>query len=271
MNDSRQQHWRRDRDEGMDADIAERLLNGEDIETSDGVVADLAKVLVVAAEPLSGRPEDARAALALFRKESHERYERGGQRANRKAHLAVVISGVAAAALTLGGVVVAAENSAHSHTIRPASSTPGPKPSAPVAGISTQAPRTHRTPRPASSASGASSTRSTSGGAGTARTPTPPPLSPSPPASTDGSSTVRGLKGLCEAYAQSTQRGQALNAPSQERLDQAAGGSDHVDAYCAQLTGAAAGHGKSPTTHLAAPTSRGRGSVGAAGTESRGR
>ncbi len=61
------------------------------------------------------------------------------------------------------------------------------------------------------------------------------------------------------AYVRSAQQTDALGASAQERLDQAAGGSDRVSAYCAQLTGiAAVGQGMSSITHLALPTDRGK-------------
>jgi hypothetical protein len=255
MNDSREH------DPGMDAGTAERLLRGEAVESSDAAIADLAKVLAVAAEPLPGRPEDARAALTLFRLEHTNRYGRGSRRTTRKARSALVTAGAAAAVFALGGVVIAAQTGAFPSPFDPGPATPGPVPSVSTA-VTAGGTRSHGTPRPTPTTSTSTSptARPPAGSPephkGTGHTPAPPEQSASHSASANGRGTSGDLKGLCEAYAKSSQQGKALDAPAQERLDQAAGGRDQVDAYCTHLTGTPVSHGSLPATHPAPHTTR---------------
>ncbi|WP_329332790.1 hypothetical protein OG252_00470 [Streptomyces sp. NBC_01352] len=82
-------------------------------------------------------------------------------------------------------------------------------------------------------------------------TPTPTPPAPgeqdapstgsgtAPPASPSYPGKAKAVEKHCRSYEKVKGRGHALNATAWQRLVQAAGGEQHVAAYCAQLTGPA--------------------------------
>ncbi|MGW4550550.1 hypothetical protein ACWEN4_30040 [Streptomyces violaceorubidus] len=89
-------------------------------------------------------------------------------------------------------------------------------------------------------------------GAATPHTTTPVPAT-TPPATTppgasvppDHPSAARDTEARCRAYARLEGRGEALDAPAWQRLVTAAGGAEHVAAYCAGLPAAQPGGGPS--------------------------
>ncbi|MGW6889153.1 hypothetical protein [Streptomyces chartreusis] len=99
---------------------------------------------------------------------------------------------------------------------------------APEAGASHSS---RRTPTPTPDEQSSAPTRS-----GTA-----PTVSPSRPG------TAKDFEAHCRAFEKVEDRGEALNATAWQRLVRAAGGEQHVAAYCAQLTGSADGAGPEPT------------------------
>ncbi|MFM9500285.1 hypothetical protein ACKI1Q_42785 [Streptomyces galilaeus] len=116
-----------------------------------------------------------------------------------------------------------------------------------------QADAGHSTPRPSTPAPGeqdASSPRS-----GTA-----PAASPSHPGN------LKAVEAHCRSYAKVKARGHAMNATAWQRLVQAAGGEQHVAAYCAQLTGPADQATPAPTktnkTEKAEKTGKGQSKPG---------
>ncbi|GGW80587.1 hypothetical protein [Streptomyces galilaeus] len=89
-----------------------------------------------------------------------------------------------------------------------------------------QADAGHSTPRPTTPAPGEQDASST--GSGTA-----PAASPPYPGD------LKAVEAHCRSYEKVKGRGHALNATAWQRLVHAAGGEQHVTAYCAQLTGPA--------------------------------
>ncbi|MEU6854989.1 hypothetical protein ABZ901_34300, partial [Actinacidiphila alni] len=157
---------------------------------------------------------------------------------------AKVLIGGAAAVFALGGVAIAAQRGALPHPFGSGGGAP--------ASATATAPRTP---------SGVPGTRDTSPpGPGTttdaAHTAPPPSVlpPPTPPAHTTGPPAVPGLKGLCQSYANAAAHRHALDAPSQARLEKAAGGPEKVAAYCARLTGTPAAHGRPTTAATGKPT-----------------
>ncbi|MGW3242160.1 hypothetical protein [Streptomyces sp. NPDC001070] len=217
-------------DDWMDAALAERLLDAEPIAGADGRADALARALAVAAAPLPGDPERERAALAAFREArdatSGDRGKRRARGARPTRRVKAVLGGLAAV-FALGGVAVAAQSGTLPGPFH--SGTDGPRPVAPAA--SSSAPAGPGAGRPTAPPRGPQDP----GGA----TPTPdaprdahgsvPPLVPS---------ADTGLKGLCQAYVRATEHDRTVNASALTRLEQAAGGSAAVPAYCARLTGA---------------------------------
>ncbi|MER6164195.1 hypothetical protein [Streptomyces violaceorubidus] len=76
---------------------------------------------------------------------------------------------------------------------------------------------------------------------------TPPPATTPPGASVpvDHPSAARDTEARCRAYARLEDRGEALDAPAWQPLVTAAGGAEHVAAYCAGLPAAQPGGGPS--------------------------
>lgn len=265
MNDSPEhQRW-------LDADTAERILNGQDVPRPDRRIADLARLLAAADSTEAGRPEDERAALRAFaqaqpRAQVEARVQVEAQaglsgravrpsfrRTLRESRTAKVVTGAVAAVFALGGVAVAAQTGALPHPFR--SGTVGPEP-APASAT--------RTDTAVAGTPGARGSHP----AAAATTKPPAPVSPQPvspppvshPGYTAAAPGVPGVKGLCESYLKAAQGGRRLDSPSMSRLEEAAGGAGGVDAYCAGLTGHPAGRPPAPAphpTHPAAPrTSR---------------
>ncbi|MFD3452725.1 hypothetical protein ACFWVC_11110 [Streptomyces sp. NPDC058691] len=250
MNDSREH------EEWMDAALVERLLDGDDVAQSDDRVADLARVLTAAAEPVPGNPEHERAALAAFR-EARDAYQegaartaswrpwrgrQGGQKTRRQRRLKAVIGG-AAAVFVLGGVAIAAQTG----TLLPGPLPSGPGtptrvPSATASGVGTATAHPHATSGSAPATASPRTSRRTS------PAPTHPGGAPvTPPAA--------ALKGLCESYVKAAAHGKSLESSSKARLERVAGGKGEVAAYCARLTGTVAGHdGGATTTRAAQPS-----------------
>lgn len=227
----------REQDGWPDAEVTERLLSGADVvESDDERIAQLARLLALAGELPAGRPEDERTVLAAFRQQRDSRTGRGTRTRStlRKVRPAKAVIGGVAAVLALGGVAIAAQNGALVDPFGwggPAVPGPGTNPS------------THGTHSP---------TPSSPSAAGAAGTSAPPSQQFSPhPAPTTGAPVTAAVKGLCESYVKATQQGRTLNSLAQERLEQAAGGSDEVAAYCARLIGTTVSHGKSSATSSA--------------------
>ncbi|WP_328727333.1 hypothetical protein [Streptomyces sp. NBC_00259] len=72
-----------------------------------------------------------------------------------------------------------------------------------------------------------------------------PSTAPTTPSPHPG--TAKDVEAHCRAYERAKNRGHALDATAWQRLVQAAGGEQHVGAYCAQLTGSADTATSSPT------------------------
>lgn len=242
----------REPDNGLDADTSERLLGGAETARADDRVADLAALLAVAAEPLVGRPEDERAALAHFRREYGAPVPLGrlGVLGRHRLKAAAAV----AAVLTLGGVALAAQPQVFAHPFGSGKATPGPRPSVV---------RPTATPRPPRPTTASGRPTAPAGSATSTVTPSPRPAPPAPPSPSHvtplpaATAAQPDMKGLCEAYVKAAQRGKSLNGASQARLDRAAGGSSHVDAYCAELLGTAAPFGSPHPAPTARPTPSG--------------
>ncbi|MDX3074950.1 hypothetical protein ACIP98_35580 [Streptomyces sp. NPDC088354] len=250
MNDSREH------EEWMDAALVERLLDGADVAQSDDRVVALVRVLTAAAGPAPGNPEHERAALAAFR-EARDAYREGalrtaswrtrpswrgrrsGQKTSRQRRAKAVIGG-AAAVFVLGGVAIAAQTGTLPGPLHPGPGTPTRVPSATSsgAGTATAHPRATSGPDPATALPRTS--RRTS------------PATTHPGAA-PGTPPAAALKGLCESYAKAADHGKSQESSSKARLEWAAGGKGEVAAYCARLTGTAAGNGGG-TTHAAPPS-----------------
>jgi uncharacterized membrane protein YgcG len=235
-------------DEGWpDPGLAERLLDGEEIAEPDPRTAALARLLAAADATVAGRPDDERAALRAFAREfagagtgsTRPRRLRALVRGSRTAR---VMIGGAVAALTLGGVAIAAQSGALPHPFH--SRGDGGAPSEPPA-MTSSAPRTS-VPRTSVGTPAAPGTHGpTPTATGTVRPTRVPSSGPaSPPAYATGAPDTAGMKGLCTSYANAERQGRKLDTPAQARLARAAGGASEVDAYCARLTGTAVVHGK---------------------------
>jgi hypothetical protein len=75
----------------------------------------------------------------------------------------------------------------------------------------------------------------------------PAPTVPSAPASTD----APGLRGLCQAWSEHHDRGEAVDPGVLKRLDTIAGGTDNIPAYCAGVLDATPT--PTPAAHPATP------------------
>lgn len=247
MNESGEQgRWPRD-------DVAERLLNGEDVDDSDPRTAELAGLLAAARTLAPGRPQDESAALEAFR----ARYGAapGAAAAAVPAHhgrrwraaptsrSARMLLGGVVAAFTLSGVAIAAQGGALPHPFRSGRTTH--EPSAPAS----------------STPPGGTGTPSAADGRGAGST--PPPARPGAPHATGavspsaGAPGTQGTKGLCNAYLTAQRDGRTPGQGLQDRLARAAGGAAGIDAYCAALTASPVpGHGrKSASPHVTPPES----------------
>ncbi|MEV6008354.1 hypothetical protein AB0M29_16250 [Streptomyces sp. NPDC051976] len=216
MNDSREH---REQDGWLDPAVTERLLSGEPVAAdADDRVTDLARVLTAASGPLSGDPEHERAALAAFR-QAHGGRRTAAARHPRRGFSVRAVLAAAAAVFAVSGVAIAAQTGAltspfhpgapHPHSSRP-STAPAQLPTSHSAVPGTDDPPTSAPPSPSAH-------------------PTPHGTPGIPPAAT--------LKKLCQTWAKSAQHGENLDTPSRNHLERAAGGSDHIAAYCAQLPG----------------------------------
>lgn len=100
--------------------------------------------------------------------------------------------------------------------------------------------RRHNTPDPGTSHS---TPRPPTSPVHTPRERTAPPAEPSTAPTTHSapghSGTAKNIKAHCRAYDKIKNRGHALDATAWQRLVEAAGGEQHVAAYCAQLTDSA--------------------------------
>lgn len=232
---------RREHDGWLDPQVTEWLLSGQEIPDaqSDGRTAELARLLAAAGELPAGRPEDERAALAYFRQQRDSPPARRARFPFRRVHPVKALSGGFAAVLALGGVAVAAQNGVLPDPFRWGGAA--------VPGTTAQP---HGSPLPTPSAGGTP-------GASPSSSPSYQPPSPSGPATGATATGAAAVKGLCEAYVSAVRQNRTLDSTSLARLEQAAGGSDEVAAYCAQLTGTSVSHGKPsavpsatrPTTH----------------------
>lgn len=243
MNDSPEhERW-------LDADTAERILNGQDITQADHRTTDLARLLAAADGTAAGRPEDERAALHAFAQQQAAagRTVRSPFRPTvRESRTAKVVIGGVAAVFALGGVAIAAQTGTLPHPFH--SGPLGPKP-APATATATAT----RTGTAVTGPPGARNSRPTA--ADTTKPSAPlPPTPVSHPGHTTGAPEVPGAKGLCESYLKAAQGGARLDSPSMARLEEAAGSAGEVDAYCVGLTGHPAAHTPSPhPTHPATP------------------
>lgn len=249
MNESGEQgRWPRD-------DVAERLLNGEDVDDSDPRTAELAGLLAAARTLAPVRPQDESEALEAFR----ARYgaapgvaaaafpaRRGRRwRAAPASRSARMLLGGVVAAFTLSGVAIAAQGGALPHPFRSGRTT-------------------HEPSAPASSASpGGTGTPSAADGRGAGSA--PPPARPGTPHATGAVSPsavapgTQGTKGLCNAYLKAQRDGRAPGQGVQDRLARAAGGAAGIDAYCAALTASPApGNGKKSASPRAEPPASAR-------------
>ncbi|MEU6853229.1 hypothetical protein ABZ901_25280 [Actinacidiphila alni] len=227
-------------------DLAERLLDGaeftgEDASAADPRIAGLARLLAAADGTAPGRAADERAVLRAFAGEFAPVPRHRPRRTVRGPRSAKVLIGGAAAVFALGGAAIAAQSGALPHPFGSGGATPATSSAAPVPHTSGSAADTPATSRPAPVTT---RPRTVDG-----QTPGSAPPSAHPA----GSPAVPGLKGLCEAYAEAARQGREPDPSSLARLAQAAGGTNGIDAYCAELTGTTVVPGK-PTTTKSAPT-----------------
>ncbi|MFB6979614.1 hypothetical protein [Streptomyces scopuliridis] len=131
-------------------------------------------------------------------------------------------AGALLASLTLGGVAVATFGVPHIPA-RPAKSPESPPPS--TASLPAPAPDSGGPGEPSAAYTPSSSAPA-------------PSVSASPDDTTPGSPPrSRSTEAHCRNFEKVTARGNALNATAWQRLVQAAGGEEHVAAYCAALLG----------------------------------
>lgn len=244
----------------LSARTAERLLDGLGAESDDPRAAELARLLAAAARPLPGRPEDERAALAAFRASVAERPASGpapvpgpetvhahpshgaDRHSVRRRRSVKVLVGGAVAAFALSGVAIAAQNGGLPNPFH----THHPGPSAPL------------TP---GSGSASPSATGPGGSGGPAGPGTAGPSSDGPghsSASGKQSSHTKDAGGqrMCHTYEKAVRKGWTVDSSTQERLARAAGGADHVAAYCARLIDSTSSneHGNQPSTSARPPT-----------------
>ncbi|WP_078606389.1 hypothetical protein [Streptomyces violaceorubidus] len=159
--------------------------------------------------------EPARAARTRRRDDWRPREGRHPGRAPRTA-LSVLL-----ASLTLGGVAYAAAMGGDGSAAAPG----GPRRTLPAAPADSAPARPAATPH--------------------ATTPVPATTPPGASVPPDHPSAARDTEARCRAYARLEGRGEALDAPAWQRLVTAAGGAEHVAAYCAGLPAAQPGGGPS--------------------------
>ncbi|MEV6008601.1 hypothetical protein AB0M29_17520 [Streptomyces sp. NPDC051976] len=228
----------------LQAGVAERLLNGEDMGAAHPRAAELAVLLAAVRDLPPGRPRDEVAALDAFRRAvgagpataSGPASAVGGRRRRtvRGTRSARMLLGGAVAVFTVSGVAIAAQGGdlPHPFHTRSASHEPSASASSPWAGSS-------------SAVTGPPSAPSSASGSATPRTGAGVPLPPATVSPSPGAPGEEGTKGLCEAYAKAQRNGKKPDKTSQARLAEAAGGVTGIDAYCAALTATPApGHPK---------------------------
>ncbi|WP_282084726.1 hypothetical protein [Streptomyces tendae] len=142
------------------------------------------------------------------------------------------------ASLTLGGVAYAAMGGGGGST----ASDDGPDRTRPPAASDSARVRPVATPPDAVPGPGTPDPATTSpGGAASPGTSAPPRDSTPPDHPADG----RDTEAQCRAYERLTGRGKALNAAAWQRLVAAAGGAEHVEAYCTERLDLPTGPGPS--------------------------
>lgn len=97
----------------------------------------------------------------------------------------------------------------------------------------------------------------------TPRDQTPAPAEPSaePTEPAEHPDTAKNVQAHCRAYEQIKNRGNAVNATAWQRLVEAAGGKEHVAAYCAQVTTSEVNATPAPTKAKKTPNGQAKASA----------
>lgn len=244
-------------------DVAEQLLNGEDVTDADPRTAGMAGLLAAARALPPGRPQDEATALDAFRRaagaDTRARSASpaavpvpvvGGRwRTKRVPRPVRMLVGGVLAVSAIGGVAVAAQGGGLPHPFH-SSGGAADRPSVPASSARTTgtAPGLPRAP-------------GTTPGSGTPTThPGAAPHAPGTVSPAPGAPADTGTGGLCEAYAKAERDGTTPGATVRARLAEAAGSAAGIGAYCAALTDSPAptsrhGHGQKSAEPHAGPSS----------------
>ncbi|MDX3094530.1 hypothetical protein PV417_08140 [Streptomyces sp. ME19-03-3] len=229
-------------DEWMDAALAERLLDGADVQDSDARATGVARLLAAATAALPTDPARERTVLAGYR----QAQEAGTARQRRSAlrRRARWVAGGLVAVFALGGVAVAAQSGTLPNPFHAPRTGPRPVSSGSEGSAAPLAPK-----RPAPPAATATAPTSPPPSARvTGKSSGAPSAAPGPRTAPPGF-TEAERKGLCQAYAKAAERGDAMDAAQQVVLERVAGGRKFVAPYCER----ALGSGANAKSHVPAP------------------